>query len=157
MELHLIRHADAGRATGRDGDQLRELTPSGREQCAALRGALERLGVRYRLLLCSPWTRARQTAGELAGLAAAQRDEDLLAAPPGEGLVTRLRLERGRFVALVGHEPWLGELTALLLTGDAGLGDRFPFKKCGLYALRWPEPTELRYVLTPALIGGLDL
>lgn len=156
MMLHLIRHADAGRATGRRGDHLRELTSKGRKQCAALRTVLERLGVRYQLLLHSPWTRAEQTADELAALAANTQVEDRLAASPGRELIERLRGEEGGFVAVVGHEPWLGELTALLLTGDSSLGGRFPFKKSGLYALRWPEPTELGYVLTPQIIGEID-
>jgi phosphohistidine phosphatase len=152
MELHLIRHADAGRGTGRDGDHLRELTPAGREQCAALRRALERLGVRYQLMLTSPWTRARQTAGELAGLTATMEEEPRLAAPPAEDLVNRLRLKGERSVALVGHDPWLGELVALLLTGDRSLGDRFPIDKGGLYAITWPEPACIRFVLTRPVV-----
>ena len=39
------------------------------------------------------------------------------------------RVRRGEKIALVGHEPWMGELLALLVLGEPEKGFLFHFKK----------------------------
>src|SRR5206468_7939903 len=57
-------------------------------------------------------------------------------------------------VALVGHEPLLGEVIAFLLTGSAG-GGSFPLKKGGAASLALdgdiPSGSALRWLLTPKI------
>jgi len=74
-------------------------------------------------ILTSPWRRAAESAAILATETRAgalpARCEALAAPPDLEELRHALRRTDGaRSVALVGHEPWLGELASLLLTGD---------------------------------------
>jgi len=122
MELYLIRHADAA-PVGQNGvldDALRPLTPKGQEQSKAVGHGLVRRGVRVPMVVASPLLRARQTAEGIAQALAEpglelRTCEEL--APGGK----RKRLRRFLkdlsldAVALVGHEPNLGEFAAWLI------------------------------------------
>src|SRR5262249_18148923 len=58
-------------------------------------------------------------------------------------------------VAVVGHEPWLGELVALLTFGDQPGGDSIPPKKgrgAGLAGTAAPGGMTLRALLPPRLL-----
>lgn len=124
MLILLIRHADAGR---RDparwpDDTARPMTREGARQQRRMTRRLARHGLVPALVLSSPWRRAWQTA-ELT----AERLEApppvacaALAQAPSVTAIARAvgRREDDAVVALVGHEPWLGELAALLLAGD---------------------------------------
>jgi len=127
------------------------LTPAGLVQAERLRAALERLGVRYEVIWTSPVLRARQTAEVLAPLAGAVIEEPALAAGWDAELLARLRV-RGAAVAVVAHEPELSAAAAALLGGEP---DAYPFKKSGLYAIRWGKRPQLRYALTPGLLKRL--
>lgn len=73
---------------------------------------------------------------------------ETLAMPPGERLLEELaKSETGR-AALVGHEPWLSELIALLVVGDRGDGDaRFELKKGAVaHLVGSPRPGGMRLV-----------
>jgi phosphohistidine phosphatase len=50
----------------------------------------------------------------------------LLARAPGRALLDELA---GRRVGLVGHEPWLSELLALVLFGEPEQAEKFVLKK----------------------------
>jgi phosphohistidine phosphatase len=55
-------------------------------------------------------------------------------------------------VAVVGHEPWLGELIALLTTGESRHGETIPLKKGGVAILEGaptPGGMTLRALLPP--------
>ena len=64
---------------------------------------------------------------------------------------------RESMIALVGHEPDMGELTSLLLTGRPG--GQFPFKKGGVACVEIDEPSpgagELIWFLTPKQLRKL--
>jgi phosphohistidine phosphatase len=65
----------------------------------------------------------------------------LLADDPGSAL---LREIAGRRVALVGHEPWMGELAAWLLHSDREAGSSFVIKKGGVVWLEGnPSPGQM--------------
>ena len=126
MTLYLIRHAQADeRGSKYPDDSRRPLTAKGQEQAKALAKALEILGVRFGKLFSSPYTRALETAQPLSErlevkvkMLSALTSSDypqLL-----EQLVNSLGHDAKRDVqvALVGHEPYLSELTSYLLTGD---------------------------------------
>ena len=162
VELHLVRHADAEPQREALDDADRALTEKGHAQARSLAKALGALDIRYACLLTSPKRRARETAASLAGRADRTELEPLLAEPPSEALLARLStlVASGTGpLGLVGHEPYLGGLTALLL-GLPGQGERFAFKKGGLYLVSWPgagkpEPAELRLALTPEVLARL--
>lgn len=113
--LLLVRHGEAAPATDGLADARRPLVPRGRRAVRELARGLERIGLRFDLLLHSPLLRAVQSAELLARqLDGETRVEPRLAASPGTDLLGTLRAER---IALVGHQPYLGELAALLLWG----------------------------------------
>jgi len=152
MQLFLIRHAAAVPRGRLRNDAARPLTDEGRERFVRVVKGLERLGLRFSLVRHSPWKRARETAELLAPLCDGElREDPRLADEPSEELIKSLRGDR---VALVGHEPWLGELLARLVTGDADLGGHFELKKGALAWLEGrPRPGEmtLRALLPPSV------
>ena len=133
-ELYLVRHAVAApRGEEWPDDARRPLTARG---VARFKGAVEglgTLGVEVDEIFTSPLVRARQTAALLAaGLAGSPPVRVLDALSPGHApgfVVTALaRAARRRRVALVGHEPGLGELAAHLI----GARRPLPFRKGGV-------------------------
>jgi phosphohistidine phosphatase len=117
MRLLLIRH---GQADSAPVDAERQLSFEGRRRLAAEARGLARLGVRFGRVLTSPLVRAVQTAELLepllAGPDGAGREvADELAREPSEALLERCR---GDNLALIGHEPWQGQLASWLVTGD---------------------------------------
>jgi phosphohistidine phosphatase len=134
LRLFLIRHADAEAG---DPDELRRLSPQGREQARALGKQLAAQGVRADAVLTSPLLRARETGEALAdALASASEPSDALA--PGATVATvRSAVEgRGETVIVVGHQPDCGQIAAEL--GD-GTEPRFP--PAGMVELHLPGLT----------------
>lgn len=145
MQIYLVRHAIAEARGGAWEDAERPLTLEGIERVERTVRGLARLRVEFDHVYTSPWRRALETAQRLAPLMPTgdRRQTELLAQAPTPALLRQLHGER---IALVGHEPWLGELLALLVVGDPTLGNRFPFKKAGV---AWLEGS--------AEPGGCDL
>ena len=130
MELFVIRHAEATPRELSPSDPERPLTPRGTKRFDAVVKGLCALEVRFDRVLHSPWLRAVQTADRLGRLIDGQTEvTPLLASGPSPALLAKLVGDR---VAVVGHEPWLGELVAWLVTGDGNAGERFPFDKGGV-------------------------
>lgn len=114
MDIILWRHAQA-----EDGlpDIERPLTPLGRKQAARMAAWLDRSLPSGCRILCSPAVRTRQTADalgrkyklvpEIGPSATPQQVLEVAGWPDGRGQVL-----------LVGHQPWLGQVAALLLTGQ---------------------------------------
>ena len=128
MELFLIRHAIAAPVVEGGSDAERPLTDEGRKRFARQVRGLERIGVRLDRVLHSPWTRAVQTAELLHRILDGESAvEPGLAREPDAELAALLA--RGERVAAVGHEPWMSELLALLVTGNKTHAERFRFKK----------------------------
>jgi phosphohistidine phosphatase len=128
VELFLIRHAIAVPAAEDRPDAERPLTDEGRKRFARQVRGLERIGVRLDRVLHSPWTRAVETAELLHRLLDGESAvEPGLAREPDAELAALLA--RGERVAAVGHEPWMSELLALLVTGNKTHAERFRFKK----------------------------
>ncbi len=114
MDIILWRHAQA-----EDGlpDMERQLTPLGRKQAARMAAWLDRSLPSGCRILCSPAVRTRQTADalgrkykvapEIGPGATPQQVLDAAGWPDGRGPVL-----------LVGHQPWLGQVAAMLLIGQ---------------------------------------
>jgi phosphohistidine phosphatase len=121
MDLYIIRHAEAEPAGFGLEDAHRPLTKKGRESFARGVHGLERLAITFDRIYHSPLLRAVETADLLVPLLDGRdgaRGEtcvtDELARAPRQELLAELEGER---VALVGHEPHVSDLVALLVIG----------------------------------------
>ncbi len=122
MKLYLVRHALA-EDHNPAGDAERTLTPKGRLRMAAATKGLRDLKVRPDIILTSPMRRALETATILAEELGGIRLEELRelgAGPygPADILAALAPYTNLKEVALVGHQPGLGELAAFMLTGS---------------------------------------
>ncbi len=140
--LLLVRHAIAPpRGPEWPDDAARPLSRKGVVRMRAIVGGLRGAGVDVDVVMSSPLVRARQTADLLKdGLRGAPEVIETPALAPGrpladvvDALATR---SRAGVVALVGHEPGLGELAAWLL----GTAQPIPFKKGGVCRLDFDRP-----------------
>ncbi len=125
MDLYVVRHGEAARyAPGGDAD--RPLTDQGARQVEAVARGLRGLGVELDALLASPLRRAQETAqllakglgGKLAPETETVLDGTANAAAILQHLAHAVR-SRAR-VAIVGHQPVLGELVGLASAGSNG-------------------------------------
>ena len=155
MELFVIRHAIAMPGSMLLADADRPLSPKGRARFAPAVMGLQRLKVRFDRLYHSPWLRAVETAELLAPVLDGKAVcSPALARAPSQALLDALVGER---VALVGHEPWMGELVAWLTTG-APDGSVFAFKRGGIAWLEGqPQPGRmvLQAFLPPKVLREL--
>ena len=144
MQLALVRHAIAAERRPDLPDAARPLTREGRARFAREVRGLKALGLGFELVLHSPWLRAAQTAELLAPLAGVVTPCEHLAAPPSAALLDCCTTDP---TALVGHEPWLSELLAWLLTGRREHAAAFALKKGAVALLEGePRPGEMRLV-----------
>jgi phosphohistidine phosphatase len=156
MKLYIIRHATAVDSIAGMPDELRPLTDEGRDEFARVVRGLRALDVRFDRLIHSPLLRALETAELCAPLLLGESEvTQALAKPPGNEL---LALLRDNNVALVGHEPWVSELVAWLLTENPALASTFPMKKGAVVELEGePKPGKMRLVAfyPPSALGEI--
>lgn len=163
IELHLVRHAvAAARGPEFPDDRVRPLTPEGIARWRRAVGGLKAIGLDLDLVLTSPLLRARQTADLLAaGLPGKPAVEEIAALAPGGTAAALAQAiakhgRRHRRLALVGHEPDLGELAARLL----GARGAVEFKKGSVCRIDVDVATPggpgvLRWFLTPRMLRRL--
>ena len=118
MKIFLIRHSEAVEEGPRLGDGDRYLTPDGRRLSRAVGSKLKAEGIAFDALLTSPLVRAVQTAELVAG--ACDFVGEIETAPwVAPGVHPRVAAEdlahRRGSVGVVGHEPSLSALAALLV------------------------------------------
>jgi phosphohistidine phosphatase len=133
MELLLWRHAEAVDGNVGRPDLERRLTARGEKQARHIAGWLRQHYQKQLRILVSPAVRCQQTAHTLAlpfdieaRIGTSATVDDLLAAarwPDGSGA-------HGGGVLLIGHQPTLGRLAALLLSGQEA---DWSFKKGALW------------------------
>ena len=118
MRVFLVRHAEAEPGNPDEPDELRRLTPHGREQAHELGKRFAAGNDRPKAVLSSPLVRARETAEGIA------KQLDLEAEPDdrlGPGCdVDALReatRDRGSTVVAVAHQPDCGRIAAALTGG----------------------------------------
>ena len=161
-ELYLIRHAIAAeRGEEWPDDDKRPLTARGVARFKESVEGLKKLEAGIDEIFTSPLVRAKQTADLLAaGLPGKPTVKILDALAPGHtpgSLMAQLaRTARRRRIALVGHEPALGELAAHLI----GAGRALPFKKGGVCridveSLTSRRPGALTWFVQPKMLRGL--
>lgn len=155
-----MRHAIAEDAGPDQDDADRALTRDGRRRFERAVRGMRALGIRFERVLHSPWRRAVETAELLEPIVDGPLESTpLLAKAPTKALLTAIRrhTEEGP-TAVVGHQPWLAELTAWLLVGDAAEGEKLDLEKGGVVWLSGdPEPggMSLRAMLTPRILRAI--
>lgn len=161
MELVVIRHAIAVERSPEQEDADRQLTDRGRRRFRQVVRGLRALDLRVDRILSSPWRRAAETADLalplLRGGGSAEVCSFLTQSPRSE-LLTAIAATAVPRVALVGHEPWLGELIAMLTTGEVRHGEVIPLKKGGVALLEGavaPGGMQLRALLPPKVLRRL--
>ena len=158
MQLYVIRHAIAEEAAPGEPDPDRELTDDGKAKLRRVVRGMRALDIRFDRVLTSPWKRAVQTAKVLEALSAEPPiTSELLTQPPRSELLAQIA-ERNETTAVVGHEPWLGELVAWLAFGDTKHGDALQIKKAGVLWLDGsavPGGMQIRAILPPKFLRAL--
>lgn len=161
-ELYLIRHGVAeARGDKWPDDSKRPLSADGMSKMKKAARGLVRLDVALDVVLTSPLIRTRQTAD----IVAAELDQHPpivnteALAPGGDFTAVIAALEkqsRRTRIALVGHEPSIGELAARLI------GSRHPieFKKGAVCRIDVDEippngPGDLRWLITSRMLRGI--
>ena len=160
FELYLIRHGLAAeRGENYPDDTKRPLTSRGIQRLKRAGKALVAMDVAFDVILTSPLVRTHQTAEALAS--AFREPPPIVNAPslaPGgthNAIVDDLAKQshRRKKIAIVGHEPGIGELAARLM----GLRKPIEFKKgaiCRIDVTALP-PTgngQLKWFLTPRIL-----
>ena len=157
IELFLVRHAIAAeRGPNYPDDRERPLTSEGIARFKLAVEGMKQLEVTVELVLTSPLVRASHTAELLvAGLGGKPRLETLDALAPGgrpaQVLDSVARYaKRARHIALVGHEPDLGDLAARLLRARGSI----EFKKGAVCCIELDGampagPGTLKWLLPP--------
>jgi phosphohistidine phosphatase len=136
MDLILWRHAEAREAKADEDDLARPLTSRGERQAERMADWLNRFLPDSTRRLVSPALRARQTA-EALGMKL--RVVDALA--PGATAIQLLTVARWpdsrEPVLVVGHQPSLGHVAAMLLGGEvAAEGPAWAMRKGAVWWLR---------------------
>jgi phosphohistidine phosphatase len=158
-ELYFIRHGLAEeRGDAWPDDAKRPLTDEGMSRMRKAARGLARLGVAIDIVLTSPLVRARQTAeivaGELDPRPSLVNVESLTPGGSYAAVVADLdKHSRKTRIALVGHEPMIGELASKMI------GSRHPieFKKgavCRIDVEQVPPtgPGDLRWLMTTKIL-----
>jgi phosphohistidine phosphatase len=147
VELYSIRHGLAvDRKVGIE-DAERPLTEEGHRKTEKVAKRLQQLGIQFDLIQTSPLVRARQTAEILrfCGLSS-QIEESVYLAPDGNSDVRAKlrnwleqwkRADDGFKLAIVGHQPDLGQWAEILVWGDTRAG--IILKKAGIIGLKLPS------------------
>lgn len=159
--LLLIRHAIAApRGDTWPDDAARPLTGSGASRMHEIASRLQTLRETASLILTSPLLRATQTAEILSeAWTPVPEIRSIDAFAPGHtpvAMAAALRVARGHAcVAVVGHEPELGEWAAWLV----GARGPLPFKKGGVARIdvpAWPpsQDGQLVWLATPKMLRG---
>ena len=157
VDLFLFRHGIAQERMGGLDHPDRSLTLRGRQRTEAVVNHLAQLGVRAERLISSPYVRALETArlAHRAGLAPLPEVSDWLV--PGGDPQALFPFEE-RSVLLVGHEPDLSSLAAVLIGAPAGA---LRLRKAGWLHLQlpadaatWRGAARLELLLRPGALQG---
>lgn len=121
QELILLRHAEAVPIETTGDDQQRPLSARGEKEAQAAGLWLASHGIRPDRVLCSPTRRTDETTRlALAAIDSApvpQMAQEIYDASPGELLALLDQHGDARTVMLVGHNPGVERLVALLVEG----------------------------------------
>lgn len=153
MEIYILRHSDAeDRGTKRDSD--RSLTERGTKKMKKIAKAMKAMDLSFDVVLSSPYNRAKETAGIVGDTfectSLIKLTPYLVPDANPSSLVKEINEDYAgkKNILLVGHEPFLSEFIAVLVSGrrDAWIklrkggvckmtADRLHFGQCA--TLEW--------------------
>lgn len=154
MELILWRHAEAELADADKPDAQRPLTPKGRRHAARVGAWLDRQLPAHCRILSSPAVRCRQTA-EALGRKYGCDHMLALDSSAGEILSASGWPDYRLPVVIVGHQPLLGQLAAMILTGQEHDWKIRKGSVLWLSSKGEGEPPFIRMAAGPDMIGRL--
>ena len=162
MEICILRHGIALErgAAGYKKDSERPLTKEGEEKMHQIAEAMLAMGLKFDLILSSPYVRAADTAQ----IVASHLDEEvtftdsLVAGGSPLELIREINDAKVQRVLLVGHEPDLSTLISMLITG--GSDAAIELKKGGLCKLTtekliFGQCATLNWLLTPKQLRAM--
>lgn len=144
MEVYLIRHGIAAERGTYADDDARPLVTKGIEKTTQVARRLVELGVNFDVILTSPLVRAQQTAKILLTEKLSDRLEEFDPLAPGGDLNAWLNWydhSDAQKVALVGHQPDLGNWTEMLVWGT--IKEQIVVKKAGVIGINVPSRDKL--------------
>jgi len=155
MNLYLLRHGIAVDPSAPDfaNDSERPLTPKGKRRLRQIAGAMVALKISFDVILASPYVRAKQTAEIVAKTLKCRKKlkltDELTPGGNPKALIQQLNELRPKpkNILLVGHEPYLSKLIALLTAGNTSM--EIDLKKGSLCKL---EAEALRYARCATLV-----
>ena len=165
MLIYLLRHGIAEEGGGGMRDGERALTDEGWKKLRKSSAVWRQLVEPPQVVFSSPLRRARETASVLVEALGRKLDvridDALVPSAPAAVAMSLLEAEQHSgttSVAVVGHEPHLGYLLGLLLTGHPRLP--IPLKKGMLVAVETESAASLiaglRFALSQRAAGELD-
>ena len=157
MELYLIRHGIAQERDFALKDDDRTLTKVGQDKTKEVAKRLYNLGLRFDVILTSPLVRSHQTAEIFTVQLSSQLQVSTELAPNGNINSWLDWLEQQNYpptskLALIGHQPDLGEWASMLVWGEAK--EALILKKAGIIGInlptmRSPIGQSQMFLLTP--------
>jgi phosphohistidine phosphatase len=167
MILYILRHAIAEERdeVAYPDDSLRRLSEKGKKKMARIAKHLKDMGVEVDLILTSPYVRAYDTARIVLKAFDLKKKQLVLSdhlMPSGyaKDLIAEINekypLDN---LMLVGHEPYLSDLIAMLVSGDPSMS--ITMKKGGLCRLSidrlvYDKCATLEWLLAPAQLTRID-
>jgi len=138
QDVYLIRHGIAAKRGTYENDEERPLVEVGRQKTRGVAQRLYEIGVRFDVILTSPLVRAKQTARILQQAGLSHQIQEFPPLAPGGDLQDWIKWDSQRYntLALVGHQPDLGQWAELLVWGRAR--QKLVIKKAGTIGLRLP-------------------
>jgi phosphohistidine phosphatase len=162
MDLYICRHGIAAEL-GEDGitrDADRPLTAEGKRKLNQIGKALNLLEIEVELVVSSPYVRAIETAEILYDSLHVQRamevTEELIPNGNVRQFLALMRKLNPKSVLVVGHEPYLSSLIALLVSGNpdaAILMKKASICKLVVNRLEFGRCACLEWLLTPKQMG----
>lgn len=142
-DLYLIRHGLAGERGTYENDDERPLTKEGQSKTRKVAIRLKELELQFDRILTSPLIRARQTAEILKSVGLSNQLEECKALAPDGDINDWLTSYNSwistasKPLALVGHQPDLGNWAELLIWGQSK--EVLILKKAGIIGITLPS------------------
>ena len=162
MDIYFLRHASAGQYSPGSNDDKRPLDKTGEQQSHDVGRVLAALDLKLDAIICSPLTRAMQTA-EIAAAELGNKDKvvtDVALRPEAsyqqfEELLARFGKRKA--IMMVGHNPSMTEFLIRMLSGSDSPAF-IDFKKGAAAKVEKDEsqPGVLKWCMTPKLIRAIQ-
>jgi phosphohistidine phosphatase len=157
MMLYILRHATAEDAATSGDDGARKLSDRSKEKMRGAASGLRAMGLKFNVILTSPLARAAETAEIVSAAYENTPPPQVLPAlatgvPAADAVAALRAFSKHEDVMNVGHEPQLGAVASILLTGAADLA-HLKLKTGGCIAIDLPARFErgggeLRWMLS---------